>query len=47
MYLNHHFGLSSIEKNYFPTLINFCSFYLYFFKVSVWRELRNFIYNLG
>lgn len=44
MYLNHHFGLSSIEKNYFPTVIHFCSFYLYFFKISVGGILK---YNFG
>lgn len=33
MYLNHHGGLFQIEKNSFPTLIGFRSFYSHFFKV--------------
>ena len=45
-YLNHYFGLFYIKKNCFPTLINFCSFYLHSFKISVWGELIYLKYNL-
>lgn len=45
-YVNHYFGLFYIKKNCFPTLINFCSFYLHSFKISVWGELIYLKYNL-
>lgn len=47
MYLNHHGGRFQIEKNYFPTLIHFRSFYSHFFKVSVWGEFISLKYNFG
>lgn len=44
--VSHYFGLFYIKKNCFPTLINFCSFYLHSFKISVWGELIYLKYNL-